>query len=469
MSPEGNPTKRVCPPTYFRGQILTAIRKPRDYQIPVLEYALSTEYPALFLDPRLGKTFICVRSINLRHLDRILISTPYETFNSWINELDEENELENGLILLEGTRPQRLALLRQVGRWYMINHDGYRVIPEITEMAWNCLILDESASIKDPTTQRSKFYTKNFRSVQYRYILSGLPAPEHTLNYFQQMLFLDKRIFGCKNYWEFRNRYFKRAWYDWKATKPGRKLINGRLAEHCYFLSRKDVQLGGEKFYEKRMVKKTPKFERIEFTLFDEYILEVDGKELKSTAYAGVNYFWAHQLCGGFAGDEWIYKSKLKALKNILELEVPDEPVVIWSVYINEINLLERFFTERKEKFGIIYGDIKQKNRRKVEREFQRGKLQYIVANPKCYKYGVNLSMTDIEIYYSSPMSLEVRSQSEDRPVNTATQDSTLIYDILVEDSIDMDIYESLMCKESRQEMEKRFIKRRQRMRQKGR
>jgi hypothetical protein len=55
---------------------------------------------------------------------------------------------------------------------------------------------------------------------------------------------------------------------------------------------------------------------------------------------------------------------------------------------------------------------------------------------------------------------LETRLQSEDRIINIKTKSCVLNIDLLVINSVDEDIYESLLKKESKQEMVKRFMQR---------
>lgn len=408
---------------------------------------------------RLGKMIVTIRSIVKRKLKLILIIAPFDTFNGWIEELTDEKEIQHGLTILEGRKKKRQKSLLDNSKYFIINPEGCKVIPEITHMNWDAVILDESTSIKDPRTAFSKFMVRNFRSVPHRYILTGLPDPEDILNYFQQLQFLDRDIFGCKSYWQFRKKYFRKDGFDYILNKKGYLFVKQKLAEHGFFLQRKEAGVGGEKIYETIFINQTPKLNKIFDTVKKELLLEVDKREIRSTSYKPVGFHYLCSLCGGFADKELVYTRKLSHLLHLINGRFKGQAVVMWAVYLPELDLIHKRIAGSQ----LICGKVNQKKRRMLQRDFQAGKFNLLVANPKCFKYGLNLSRAKVEIYYSRPASLEIRQQSEDRLVDTGDNEDVRVIDLLVKDSVDIEIYKSLMAKENYQQMWKRIVKRLQR------
>lgn len=434
-----------------------ARRKLRPHQPAALKYMEGDRmYSALFMQQRLGKIIVTLRDIERNKVDKILIIAPYETFNGWINDLTAEHEIQYGLTIVEGTAKKRNELLFDKSKYFMINTQGTKVVPEIAGIGWNAVILDESTTIKDPRTGFSKFMVRNFRNVLYRYILTGLPDPEDILNYFQQLQFLDPTIFGCKDYWHFRNKYFKKDGFNYELTEGGTNFVKRQLAQHCFFLQRKEAGVGGDKIYEKILINQTPKLNKIFRTVEKELLLEVDGKEIRSTSYKPVAFYYLSGLCGGFAGKELVFTRKIKKLKELLEGRFKDQPIIIWAIYIQELILIK----DNIDGVHLIYGGIKQKVRRELQRAFQEGNVNRLAINPTCVKYGTDYSRANTQIRYSRSSSLEVNEQSTDRLVDTGTHDDTLTIDLLVRDSIDEDIYMSIINKENYHKMWKRIIKR---------
>lgn len=446
------------------------MKKLRSYQKAALRYANSQAHPALFMEMRLGKTLVTIRSIKCGGFSRILIVGPYSVFGSWLDELESERESKNGLVVLDSSGPIRSQLLKESwdsgNKWFLLSKEGHLVVPEICKFPWDCVVLDESTFIKAPPgvsgrTKRfnvSKYYTEKFRDVSKRYILTGTPAPESPLNYYMQLRFLDESILKVDSYWKFRHTYFKRVGHKWVLSKKGSAMLTRKLAENCFFLKRSEVNLGGEKIYEVRKVKMCPQANRTYKTLEDEFILEVDSVEVDATIYKTTQYIWLRRLCGGMPDtDGFRFNHKVKEIYSLLTSELQDQQVVIWCKFVDEIKALSKFLIKKKYRIGIIHGDVPQIERRAIQKKFQKGELDLIVGQPECYKYGTNLSASDTVIYFSTPDGSETRQQSEDRVIDTTSQNASLIIDLVVEDSLEEDIIESLKLKESNEERIRRI------------
>ena len=165
------------------------VRRPlRLYQRVMLQYCLSVQNPALFVQMRLGKTLVTIRSIRIRQGRKILIVAPYSALYSWSIEL--ELEQEQNTIELYGSRNERLQVLDDqyaTGKWFLLNKEGHRILPEIADFSFDIVVIDESTFIKAPYSTRkgsqvTRFYCQNFRDAMHRYILTGTPAPESELD-----------------------------------------------------------------------------------------------------------------------------------------------------------------------------------------------------------------------------------------------------------------------------------------------
>jgi SNF2 family DNA or RNA helicase len=438
----------------------------RGYQKDALDYTCNTQYPALFMEMRLGKSLTAIRSLNVKGAARNLIVAPFSTFYGWLTELEKEDETKYGIAVLEGSKEHRYKLLEQAIRdgykWFLLNKEGYRVIPDIHKIKWESVLLDESPFLKNPNSQVSKYFTKNFQHIFYRYILSGSPATESELDYFQQLLFLDRKILGCKTIWDFRHKYFTlENNYNYVIDYTGKMLLASALAEQCFVLKRKDVDLGGEKIYETRLVRMTPKFHRTVQLLNRDYVLEdFKGIEVDSTLYATGKVNMMRRLCGGFMLDKFIFDSKLRVLVSLLQGELHGQKVIIWCAFTYEILKITKVLSE----LGLIalpfYGGLKKSIRDLRKENFQRGIIDALICQGECLQFGTDLSRAKTMIFYSNHYSLDMRGQQEDRFVNVSSNDSLLVIDLMVEDSVDIDIYESLQAKETRDQLMHRLIKR---------
>lgn len=454
----------------------------RAYQRSVFYTTLTRSHNALFLSMRLGKTLITIRSIvaRLPQLKRVLIVAPYSAFPAWHDELLREQFTEDDIILLTGEGAKRKRkfsnALESSAKWFILNTEGWRSIPEIASVGWQVVVFDESYSLQSPphvskitkTDCTSKFFTRNFRSVPYKYILTGTPAPESELNYFMQLLFLDRSILHEDNYWKFRTRYFiQYAPHQYSISERGKKFLTERLSTCACFLSRKDVSLGGEKIYERRAIEVDRETRRIYDNIWENFVVEVNNKIRDVTEIGGVRFQWARRLLGGYVTRqvderedfEYIFHNKLDEVNTLLNGELHGQQVILWADFTKEIDLLVQYMRTSRKKADFIDGRVEPQRRDEIEREFRIGNLQYLICQPQASQYSRDFSTADVEIFYSSPLSLKTRLQAEDRLISSKTN-SVLIIDLVCSDTIEEDIITSLHKKETKQEMIKRIVQR---------
>jgi len=406
---------------------------------------------------------------------------PYSAFPAWHDELIRERFTEKEMVFLVGTRAQRLKKFKQAlsdstVKWYIINVEGWRALQEIALQRWQAMVFDESYSLQSPphvsektkTICTSKFFTRNFRDVPYKYILTGTPAPESELNYFMQLLFLDKNILCEDNYWKFRTRNFiQYCPHQYAISEYGKRFLTKQLATCAVFVSRKDVNLGGEKIYEQRAVELDKETREIYDRLCNLFILGVGDKIHNVTDIAAVKFSWSRRLLGGFIGAdeeredafEYIFDGKLVELNKLLTGELREQQVVIWADFTKEIRLIHRHLRTSKKRVAVIDGSILPQTRDMIEKSFRSGNIQYLVCQPQASQYSRDFSSADTEIFYSSPLALKTRLQAEDRLISTKTN-SVLVVDLVCKDTIEEDIIESLHKKETKQQMIARIVKR---------
>ena len=434
------------------------MRKLRDYQKLMLKYCMETQNPFLAVQMRLGKTIVTIRSTRVKGSHKNLVVAPYSALYSWMDELEKENQYQHGVIELFGNRKQRLHSLEEKGRWFLLNKEGHYTIPEVADIHWNSVILDESHFIKGARTGVSDFYIQNFRNADTRYCLTGTPAPESELDYYNQIRFLGHNYWKEKNFYQFKHKNFGVINYEAYISPEGSKYLTKTLARRCYFLSRDDVNLGGIKIYETRYVELSPKVRAIYNQVEKEFVLSYLDEE-QETIYATTKYIWLRRLCGGFADKEFISYTKIKELKYLMDTELKNQPLVILCKHVNEVRKVTKYLS-KWWKIGMIYGDVdKKKARPKIIKDFQEGRLDHVCCQPESVKNGTDFSRSDVIVFYSTPDPGETRQQVEDRIVNTSTNNSNLIIDLICKHTVEEKALKSVKRKESKQKMMKRLVK----------
>ena len=438
----------------------------RKYQRIARSYAKRFDHPALFLDKRLGKSIVALRGIGRREIltggTKILIVSPYSALLGWKKELFREGISSQNLLEITGSRRERADLLSSDGNVLLINTDGYRAIPEIAYINFTHLIFDESTLIKNPTTKLTKFYCSHFRNVKHRFILSGDPMPESMLDLYSQLQFLDPDILKVKNWFAFRSMFFKRDYFDpykYHCTANGYRLLNKLSKDRLFFLSRKDVKLGGIEIKEKREFELSKRATKTYKKLLRDLILMIDEKIIRGFSFHVEIFHVIRRLFGGMVDGKLIDTGKYNLLKHIINYELPKEQLVIWAEYIEELKLIQKILKDLKKSSALIYGDVAVQNREKIINNFNKKQLDVLVCQPCAVKYGSDFSQADTQIYWSTPISHLNRSQSKDRIISTK-KDSTLTIDFICKDTIEEDIYNKVMKKATNQELSVNILKR---------
>jgi len=405
------------------------------HQRDALRYTRRVKHPALFLEMRLGKSLVVLRS--LKSLPgRVLIVAPGSALGSWINELKVEGEPEPAVLL--GTKANRRELLKQGRRWNLINKEGYLSLPEIATQPWVAVVLDESHFIKNPQTKVTRFFLKHFRNVRRRYILTGTPNPESDLELWPQLAFLDGQAFGCRTFWHFRSRYYKPCvvGYDWVPKLGMISHIRRVLGERSCIIRRKDVVSHVQKIYQRREITMPPKVLKAYVEIERTFALP-SGEETK---YATTRYHWLRRYCGGHdPTGGMVWNGKLAELIYLLSTELNNTAVVVWYNYNQELHASCAALRKAGLSCDWITGELTHPQRFEVVNRFTQGDFRTILIQHAVAQTGVNLSRADTAIYYSTPTGAVSRTQSEDRIVDIARRSPHLILDLVVPNTVDED------------------------------
>lgn len=432
------------------------LRKLFAHQTNALKFAEDKNSVGFLMEMRLGKTLAVIRQVKeLRMLRQAtLIIAPLSVLPVWERELKEEGFGERDITVV-GTGSDLVGICHG---WVLTNYEYVRSHPEIFRFAWNVIVLDESSKIRNPKAQVTRTIVKQSSDIPYRFILSGTPAPESPLDYFEQMNFLHGGAgwLNCKNFWEFRHRFFHNTWnqWDWAPNKGTLQLIHNELRKDCFVLTREEARMDTKKIYELRYVQPTPGQLRQYKLVEKEFRFEsLDKGEFRDflTNSALTQLVWLCRIAGGFGADSKLMSdAKTKELISLLEGELADQKVVVWFRFNTEIHHVARALTKAKISHALITGKTHKRERELTTHMFQSEiskTPRVLLVQVKCGKFGVNWSAASSAIYYSNGFSLEDRLQSEDRILHPTKKSPLLFIDLITKNTIDEDIVNVLRAK----------------------
>lgn len=421
----------------------------------MVEYSLNQKIADGYLvQMRLGKTLADVREVQERDepYPQLCIA-PGNVMNAWEKELTLEGEdFIRGYSLNYGKRVSAVNyVFNQPKRtWLLINYESIRSIPGIVNLKWGKVRLDESIKIKDPKTQTGQLIADGFKHTRYRGIRTGLIAPEHELDIFQQMKFMHGSFLNCKTYWTFRSKFFHKDGYDWFPNKNIRSTIKTVIHERCIVRSRKDVGLEKIKIHQKRITemnatqKKLYKMVETEFAYELDSICDLPSSELPAeyieTIWATGKALWLARIAGGFTPncEEVISTAKIDDIIECLNTDLKGEPAVIYYRFLEELFHDRAYLEERGISTAFFAGQVKGDDgqyrttkftqRFAQEEKFNSGKARVLLCMQKAVARGKDFSRASVAFYRSEEYSTDIYIQSEDRILNMMKEDNGLLY-----------------------------------------
>ena len=346
-------------------------------------------------------------------------------------------------------KERRLTLRNAKSGWYVVNFEGLKSVQEeIKNTRWDSIIVDESRRIANPKNVSTKILQSLPRhSHQIRQVLSGEPAPETPLEYFEQLRFVYGRAFGHTNYWSFRNAFFYEvAPHEWVIKRNLVDRFKKELHDLAFFMSWKEAGLKETKIREVRTVQLPPKIRRIYDGIKKDFVAQLEER-IVETKWLPVQYGWLHQLSSGWFGPDCLYRGKVEALEDLLESELRSEQVVVWFKFNAPLRYCLQSLAAKRIPVGAIYGAESRQQREASIDAFREGRYRVLLCQIKCAKTAIDLSNSSTSIYFANSPSNEERKQSEARIAHPLKKKANLYIDLLTENTVEEDILETLKSK----------------------
>ena len=323
------------------------------------------------------------------------------------------------------------------------------------------IAIDESTTIKTPSSNRTRNIVSLRQDCKYRRILTGSPVTKSPLDLFSQCQFLDPWLLDHQSFTTFKARYAVTR----KILVNGRNIeiisgyrnldeLSDKVAAFSKRILKEDCLDLPAKSYVKHYVELSDEQRKLYKQMKKEAIAFLNGK-VQSSATVMTQLMRLHQItCGHFTADDDTIQdlpsSRLSELMSILENI--EGKTIIWSHYTHDVR---RIIEEIKKVYGEesvvdYYGKTDTEARSKNIKKFQNNAdCRFFVGTTHTGGYGITLTAGSNMIYYSNGYDLEKRQQSEAR-IDRIGQTRKMTYiDIMAQDTIDERIVKALRNKVS--------------------
>ena len=434
--------------------------QPHEYQKRATQFIIDNRYCALFLDMGLGKTVSTLTAIDILkndylEIDKVLVIAPKSVaLNTWSGETAKWDHLRKLRISVAmGTAAQRTKAIERDADIYVTNRDNVKwIVDYFKKEPWpfDTVVLDESSSFKNPSSQRFKALRKIRPQLRRVIELTGTPSPHGLMALWPQIWLLDMGERLGRTLGSYRSEFFTAGRrngavvYDWIARPGARQRISKRLADISMsmqasdYLDMPDVIDGG-------LTLALPPDEMRDYLAFQrEQLMQLDNTDIEAVTAAALTNKLLQYTGGALYDDQhnWheVSTAKLEALQDIVEST--DESVLIYYQYQSEKDRILKMLPDAVTFTGEP----------ELLESWNAGKIRLMLAHPASVAYGLNMQAGGhIIVWYTPTWNLELYMQENARLHRQGQTKPVVIYHLIAAGTIDERVMQALNCKNGSQ------------------
>ena len=454
--------------------------KPFLHQQAYLQRFWEDPVAALFADMGTGKSFMLINNAAVLYdkgkINGLLIVAPKGVYRNWYDTEIPKHLPEHIVYRMAiWSASPRKAEQRAMDELFTVTEDLKILVMNIeafstakgTAYAKRFLLvhnammaIDESTTIKTPTSTRSKNTEKVGRGARFRRIMTGSPVTKSPMDLYQQCAFLSDGCLNVGSYYVFQARYAVTVerqlnTHSFKQIVGYRRLdeLKEKLDRFAFRVKKEECLDLPDKLYVKREVDLTDEQTKAYNEMKTLALAQIQGG-LVSTVNALTQIMRMHQIvCGHVKMDDGtvmeLPNNRIKELLSVVE--ETDGKIIIWANYRHDIEAIKLALAKEygMNAIGTYYGDTDVDERKRVLEEFQKpdSELRFFVGNPSTGGYGLTLTAANTMVYFSNSFDLEKRLQSEDRAHRIGQTKNVTYIDLIAPGTVDEKIVKALRDK----------------------
>ena len=453
---------------------------PYEHQRQAFEKSAEVVNFALLMDMGTGKTKVCLDSIGhsfeQQQINFALIVAPKGVIANWTKEIETHlpQRIEREVVLwrpnLTKARRKELNDLSKKGeklKFLLMNVEAFSTkkgvdVGKFFVKHFNVyMAVDESTTIKNRKTKRTKAICDVGRGAVMRRILTGSPVTRSPMDLFSQLDFLSPTKLGFKSYYSFQSRYAivqRRSLgsHSFNNIVGFQRLeeLTETLDKHSFRVRKEDCLDLPDKVYTRREVELTQEQSDAYVQMKTLALARLDNGELATTQNVLTQIMRLQQICLGSLTDDDGEVHPLKSNRLPELLNICDEiqgKAIIWATWTQDIRAIAKALRDRSgiQTVATLHGETPDSERQKIVESFQdrHSELRFIVGHPKTGGFGLTLTAANTVIYFSNSYDLELRIQSEDRAHRIGQQNKVTYIDLISPETIDEKIVGALRSK----------------------
>lgn len=415
----------------------------RPYQTGGVAFLDTHTHGGLFIDMGLGKTAIMLHGLPK---GRTLLVGPIRVIETVWHAEAADWPATQGLTfsLVRGSPRARMAALQKNADVYMTNPE---VLADALEFGgFDNLVVEESSTFKNPSSQRFKLLRKHVKDFKRRFILTGTPTPNSLLDLWSQIFILDEGERLGRSFYQYRQRFFypeDYMQYNW-VPKPGAEEAILKLVSDIIYRVPAEGNLPPREVVRNPIRVNLPKSARKTYEeLEDRAFSALSEQETITASTAAAAMMKLRQVASGFVYDDdgktqEVHKEKVLALRSIAE--ETGSPIIVVYQFLHELAALKKAFPAAKEFSSDLIDD------------WNAGKVPMMFLHPQSGGHGLNLQYGGhTMVIFSGSFSYEQMSQTMARIDRQGQKAPVVFHYLVVEDTVDDLLLEVFLKKERNQ------------------
>lgn len=303
-------------------------------------------------------------------------------------------------------------------------------IKYLKEFVFDTVILDEGQAIKNPDSKRYK--TVRLLQSKQRFVLTGTPIENNTLDIFSILSFCNPGMFGSLKQFKDHFAFPIDKFQDSQRAKELQRRI------HPFLLRRTKKQVATELPEKTEMVvycemdHEQQRVYDVYKTELKEYLMsEPDFSDGQSSMHVLAGLTKLRQICNSPAlinengvsyGDQ---SAKIQELLEQIEDKKKHHKILVFSQFVGMLKLIETALEERKIRYALLTGQTKK--RKEVVNAFQENEdIRVFLISLKAGGMGLNLTQADYVFLMDPWWNPAVENQAIDRAYRIG-QDKKLV------------------------------------------
>jgi hypothetical protein len=334
-----------------------------------------------------------------------LVLCPASLKYQWATETAKFTGLKP--VVIEGTPGQRRVKYREPADLHILNYELLlRDISDIKPLATDLVILDEAQRIKNYQTKTAQLMRELPK--KYAFALTGTPLENELLDLYNVIRFINPEVLGS-NVQKFISRYVIKDF--WGGVKGYRNVDEVRARVSAVVLRRTKKQVCLElparidnQFYVELSPTQDEVYREYKRRFKDFLKRGIRREQEVLEAFGFLTYL--REICDSseLVDEEKRASSKLEELKRVLpEVLAGGHKVLLFSEWERMTAILERDLADLGATMVRFYGDLSQKQRAEVIRQFMEDEKTKVFISTDAGALGLNLQAADYVIHFDLP------------------------------------------------------------------